>query len=82
MLKDAEFGQITATTKRKTKTTPTHTYKDTNELFCFPCRVYKTNSLIMKCGSPSKRKLPFLADCNNLAADKYVSHVHKRAAKI
>ena len=80
MLKGAESQQITATTKRKTKTS--HTHKDTNELFCFPCRVYKTNSLIMKCGSPSQRKLPFLSDCNNLAADKYVSDVHKRAAKI
>ena len=62
MLKDAESQQITATTKSKTKTT--HTHKDTSELFCFPCRVYKTNSLIMKCGSHSKRKLPFLSDCN------------------
>lgn len=80
MLKDAETLQITATKKEERNHTHTHTHAPKN--YFFPLRVYKKNSLSINCGGPSGWKLSFIFACNNPAADKYVSIVYKRPAKI
>lgn len=89
MLKDAETLQIIATlspnpppprssppppAKENVPPTPHPTHQ---WIALFPTECTKQ----ILCGGLSIRKFPFISACNNLIADKYVSNVHKTAAK-
>lgn len=72
--------------KKKKEITHTHAHPPHTHTmaknYLFPLTRFTKISLSINCGGPSGWKLPFIFACNNPAADKYVSNVYKRPAKI